>query len=257
MKQSNRVVLITLVAFSIYFIVDELFFKTIRAFIYEICKQIGVSHIVAYFIVGIPILIGTILIHRNNKVLHALGLDKGLGRGILFPLVCTLPMFIGYACLFDYNTGFSLNTFLIGVIAAAFFEEVFFRGFLFGQLYRNTTWGFIPSIILGALLFGLIHLYQGSGWDELMGIFLITFLGSFLFGWVYVEWDYNLWIPIFLHLFMNLFWELFSAGENALGGMYSNIFRAITITLAIVLTLRYKRSRNEELRVNTGTLWRS
>jgi len=46
--------------------------------------------------------------------------------------------------------------------------------------------------------------------------------------------DNNLWVPIGLHLFMNLHWMLFSAGDNALGSIYANVFRAITITFTIV-----------------------
>lgn len=57
---------------------------------------------------------------------------------------------------------------------------------------------------------------------------------------VYVEWKYNLWIPIFLHLFMNLFWMLYSVSDNAFGGIYTNIFRNITIAMIIGLTIIFK-----------------
>ena len=144
---------------------------------------------------------------------------------------------------------------LINVIAAAIFEELYYRSFLFGQLFRHTRLGFILSVLLGAVLFGLIHLYQSNELTEWIGVFLITFLGGILFAWVFTEWNYNLWIPIFLHLFMNLSFEMFSAGENALGGIYLNIFRTITVILIIALTLIYKRKKGQPLIVNKRTWW--
>jgi hypothetical protein len=56
--------------------------------------------------------------------------------------------------------------------------------------------GFILSVLLGALLFGFIHLYQGSELTEWAGIFLITFSGAILFAWVYTEWNFNLWMGL-------------------------------------------------------------
>jgi len=38
------------------------------------------------------------------------------------------------------------------------FEEIIYRAFLFGMLYRFTRLGFLPSVFLGSLLFGVAHL---------------------------------------------------------------------------------------------------
>ncbi|MEL7123914.1 MAG: CPBP family intramembrane glutamic endopeptidase, partial [Bacteroidota bacterium] len=126
---------------------------------------------------------------------------------------------------------------------------------VYRNIFRYTRLGFLPSVLLGALLFGFVHLYQGSEFNEIVGIFLVTFLGGILFAWLYAEWNYNLWVPIFLHMFMNLAWELFSVSSNALGGTYSNIFRAATIFLAIVLTLMYKKRRGEVILINKSTIF--
>jgi len=251
----NKAAFITLVAFGVHFLIDERFFRSIRAACNELLNQIGVSHIIAYTVVGLPIILGVIILHGYRNISEALGLNKGFLKALVFSLLCTLPMFVGNASFFSWNHDFTLNSLLITVIAAAFFEELYFRGFLFGQLYRYTSWGFIPSVIIGALLFGFVHLYQGTETAELAGIFLVTFLGSILYAWVYVEHDYNLWIPIFLHAFMNLAWGIFSAGDNALGGVYPNIFRAITIVLIIVITIIYKKKKGLLLKVHRGTMW--
>lgn len=255
MNKTLQIVLITLLSFGMYFLVDGAYFYDFRNWFYGITGQLAISHIIAYSIVGIPVFLGTALLHPR-RFLESLGLDKSLVIGLGFSLLCTLPMFIGFALFFEINSEFSLDRILITVLAAAVFEELYFRGFLFGQIFRYTSWGFIPSVLAGALLFGLIHLYQGTSPYELVGIFLITFLGGILYAWVYVEWHYNLWVPIFLHLLMNLSWGMFSVADNALGGTYANIFRGITILLIIGLTIGYKLKRKESFRVNKRTLFK-
>ena len=255
MNKASRTILITLAAFGVYFLLDESFFSSLRGWLNHSIDLWGISHIITYIIIGLPIIIGTWLIHKDGRVYKYLGLDGGIIQAFIFGLLCTSPMFIGYALSYDFNYDFSLNRFLMAVLAAAFFEEFYFRGFLFGQLYRYTNWGFIPAVIIGAILFGAVHLYQGKEMSELLDIFLITFMGAVLYAWAYVEWNYNLWVPIFLHLLMNLSWELFSAGENALGGAASNLFRGATIALIIILTLAYKRRRAEKPAVNRNTIW--
>lgn len=125
------------------FFVDEKYFRIVRNWLNEQINQLGISHIITYVIVGIPILVGTILIHQNSSIWSKWGLNKNILKALFFALFCTSPMFIGYAIVFDYNSEFSLNGLLISVLSAAFFEELYFRWFLFGQIFRFTKWGFI------------------------------------------------------------------------------------------------------------------
>jgi hypothetical protein len=98
------------------------------------------------------------------------------------------------------------------------------------------------------------HISQGSSLEEMIGIFMVTFVGGLLFAWVYAEWGFNLWVAILLHMFMNLSWDIFSAGETAPGGDYANLFRLITIALAIFGTLASKRHRGLSLEVNRKSM---
>jgi membrane protease YdiL (CAAX protease family) len=255
MKNQTKVVVVTLLAFGVYFVLDEMYFGATRKWINGATGQLGVSHLAAYLIFGIPIYLGTLLLHGFKSFLESLGLNKPLLPGILAPLVFTLPMFIGFAFAFEFNTEITLNQVLIMVISAAFFEELFFRGFLFGQIYRYTRIGFIPAILLGALLFAAVHLYQSQDFPTLVGIFATTFLGAVFFAWLYAEWNFNLWIPIFMHLFMNLSWLMFSVSDNAFGNVYANIFRVLTIAAAITGTLVYKRKKGLKLEVYRQTVW--
>lgn len=255
MKKSLKILLITVTTFSIYFVLDDFFFHDLRRWLYGIIKQLGVSHIITYTVSGIPLVLGAIYMHKPNKVIDSFGLNRSFLQGVLFALICTAPMLIGFAIFFDLNTELTLNTFLISAASAAFFEELFFRGFLYGQLYRYTKFGFLPSVFIGAFLFAFIHLYQSDEFSTLAGIFLTTFLGAILFAWVYSEWNHNLWVPISIHFFMNFFWMLFSAGENALGGLTANIFRVISMILVIALTTLYKKKKGQQLEINRNTVW--
>lgn len=255
MKKSLKILAIVVVTFTIYFVLDDLFFNDLRSWLYKSIKQLGVSHIITYTILAIPLVLGAIYIHKADKAIDSFGLNRPFFKGVIFGLICTFPMLIGYALFFDLNTELTFNTFLISAVSAAFFEELFFRGFLYGQLYRYTKLGFLPSVIIGAFLFAFIHLYQSDKLLRLIGIFFTTFLGAGLFSWSYSEWDHNIWVPVSLHFFMNFFWMLFSAGDDALGGVYANIFRVITIILVIGLTIAYKKKRGQQLEINKDTIW--
>jgi len=80
-----------------------------------------------------------------------------------------------------------------------------------------------------------------------------TAMGVVWFAWLYVEWGSNLWIPALLHTFMNLSWVLFDVSENVLGGVYANIFRAISIALTVFYTIRMNRKTG--MKVNKACLW--
>jgi len=254
-RPSARLILPILIIYGIYFVLDQIYFRDLRDWIVQYVPQTGIAHHIAYLLVGLPLFLGLLWMHGRQNFFDSLGLNRSFFRALVFALLCTLPMFIGYAVISNFTLSFTLNDFLISAVAAAFFEELYFRGFFFGQLFRYTSLGFIPSVILGALVFGLLHLYQGSEWTDILGIFLVTFSGGILFAWAYAEWNFNLWVPVFLHFFMNLSWDLFSISDDALGTVYGNVFRAMTIALIIILTIRYKKRLGIPLTVTRRNLW--
>jgi membrane protease YdiL (CAAX protease family) len=200
----------------------------------------------------LPIVLVTGLLFGFGNILKTLGLHKGIVIGLVFALITVSPMFISSAVMgrIDEN----LDTFLLlrSTLFAGFAEEWLFRGFLFGILFRKLGWGFIPASLTGAVFFGLGHIYQGTSLPETAGIFLITAMGAAWFAWLYVEWNNNLWVPVFLHVLMNLSWALFDVSPNALGGWYSNLFRVITIALTIIITIRYHKKTG--LKINRSNL---
>ncbi len=255
MNKSLKVFLIIVISYLIHYTAKKLFFLDIKVLLDNLIHQAGISHYLAYLITLTPLFVGVGIIHNFKRYFENLGLNGSILKGATFAFLCTAPMLIGYSVFFEFNVEIAMSHIIKGAVIAAFIEELFFRGILFGQIFRFTKIGFIPSLILGALLFASGHLYQSQDPAVMIGIFFTTFMGAILFAWLYVEWNYNLWASIFLHLFMNLFWMLFSVSDNALGNTYANIFRIITISLAIGLTIFYKIKKGISFEVNQNTLF--
>jgi membrane protease YdiL (CAAX protease family) len=205
--------------------------------------------IVCYYLWWIvPTVLMTGILFGFKEIFDNIGVNKGFLTGLVFSIICVLPMFISSAIIGRPGADLQILTLIHQTLFAGFMEEYLFRGFLFGLLFRKSGWGFIPASILGALIFGLGHIYQGSTFPETAGVFFVTSLGAVWFAWLYVEWNNNLWVPIFLHILMNLSWGLFEVSSNAFGGFYTNLFRIITITLTIIITIKYNRKNG--LKIN-------
>ncbi|MBK7030613.1 MAG: CPBP family intramembrane metalloprotease, partial [Bacteroidales bacterium] len=186
------------------------------------------------------------------RLMANLGLQKGLLRGLLFAAIAVSPMMISSAIVGRIDEELSVAQLLKTTLFAGLMEEYLFRGFLFGLLFRKIKWGFIPASLLGAVIFGMGHLYHGNTLAETLGIFLITAMGAVWFAWLYIEWNNNLWVPVFLHILMNLSWTLFDISDTALGGWYANLFRILTIALTVIITIKYQQKSG--LKINRTNL---
>lgn len=187
-----------------------------------------------------------------KKIAFHFGLNKGILTGFIFALITVLPMLISSAIIGKINAELNITGLLQKTVFAGLMEEFLFRAYLFGLLFRKLKWGFVPASIIGALIFASGHIYQGSSLPEVMGVFFVTFIGAIWFAWLYIEWNYNLWIAVFLHILMNLSWTLFDVSSNASGNLYTNIFRIITIALTIIITIKYPK--NKKLIINRNNL---
>ena len=65
--------------------------------------------------------------------------------------------------------------YLIAVVGAPFFEELYFRGLVQGTL--SARWGVGVAIVVQALLFGLVHLDPNNGWGNIGTFVIITIVG--------------------------------------------------------------------------------
>lgn len=197
-----------------------------------------------YLLAGLIPLGALFLLHRRRDIASSMGLSRGFGTGLLFAVTATLPMIVGYAVIGKFDRELSADEAITWIFIAGLFEELIYRGFVFGQLFRYARWGFLPAALLAALAFGSLHLYQGHDMASALSAFGVTALGSIFFSWLYVEWNYNLWCVVWLHTLMNLPWILFRVSTNgAVGDGWGNALRFCTIALAIGLTVVYKKKQ--------------
>lgn len=187
---------------------------------------------------GLVPIVGALLIFGQKGFWNRMGMDKGFWSGLGVAFIMALPMLVGYAWISDFTINISWGReFFYGSIAAPLFEELFFRAFLFGLLYRYAGWGLWPATLLDGLVFGAIHIGQGDSFGVVAGVFAVTAAGAVGFSILYKEWGWNLWLVIFLHAFMNFHWMAFDMAENAAGGFWANVFRLGTVAIAVVWTI--------------------
>jgi membrane protease YdiL (CAAX protease family) len=214
-----------------------------------------ISLAVANFLQLIFCVWGVIVAHAAGikRALGELGLRASIGRAATFAFVAALPMLLAFAVSSSLNPKMTVLSVGVGCFLAPFAEEVLFRGYMFGQLYRRARFGFWLSALIPSVLFALGHGYQATGILELVGIFAVTGLGSILGCWLFMRWQYNLWVVFGLHSLMNLWWEVFGIDDTALGGWIANGARLLTVALAILLTI-YKDRFWEPLTVEPDDL---
>lgn len=196
-----------------------------------------------------------VLLAGPRRAAWALGLHRSPLRGFALALVLTLPMPAVMAWSAPLTlSGETPHALLRMAVLPGFGEELLYRGFLFGLLFRFAGWGFLPAALGAALLFGGAHLYQGGEAVEAAGIFALTAFGSLWFAWLYVEWDYDLWIPVAFHVLMNAWWVVFPVADNALGPGWFVAVRLLVLALSILLTMAVAKRRGG-LRLRGRAWW--
>lgn len=181
------------------------------------------------------------------------GLNNQWLDGLKTAIICVLPMIIGFMFLQKTNWGISLLHLHRYTILAGFYEEFFYRGFLFGVLFFYARLGFIPSVLLPTFLFGIGHIYQAENFSQAIQIFIFTALANVGFAWFYYAWK-NIWFLIFLHALMDLIWAYFGVDANVTGSLEINIFRFTTLGLAVYFSRKLISKENLSFK---KVLWRN
>lgn len=202
----------------------------------------------------VPVLVAAVLF-GPGRAFDALGMNRSVLTALMVGIVGTAILPIGYATIAAFSPPDKLFGVAMGSsILPGIGEELLYRAFLFGFLFRFVGLGFLPAALLGAVLFGAAHLYQGEALADSAAIFAITALGALWFAWLYVEWGYNLWVPVAFHVLMNLYWELFAVADTALGPTTSIILRLTVIVLSVIITVVVARRQGRPLIVR-GSRW--
>lgn len=213
------------------------------------------NKVVRDFIVIIPALMLTALVIKPKYIFSFLGLTGNIIKGFGIALLCVAPLYIIFPFFGETNPGLTVPLLLQKSILPGIKEEFICRAFMFGLLFRYAKTGFFWAVILSAIYFGSLHIYQGHDFLSSLAAFGVTFIGALYFSWMYVEWNFNLWVPIGLHMLMNGAWIIFSmeGTEVAAGDLVSNIARVLSILLAVAITIWFKR--RDEARVFSYSVW--
>lgn len=161
----------------------------ICAYIGDLMRLVGLRRVLHGWIwVGVAdlfILIlnvsGIVVAHgvKLKGALAELGLRGPIGRAGVFSFIAASPMLLAFAITSPINPKMTALGLVVGSFLGPFVEEVLFRGYMFGQLYRRARWGFWLSAMIPSALFALAHAYQAGGVWELVGIFAVTGLAVF------------------------------------------------------------------------------
>lgn len=197
---------------------------------------------VLYYLVPTALII--MIFHEPRLVIVELGIQKNSLSALGYAFFFTLPMLIGYFIMGNFGGEDSIFRYMVFSFKDGFREEIFYRAFLFGQLFRHAKWKFLYAVFFNGLVFGLSHLYQAHDLMDSIGVFGITFAGAVWFAWLYKEWNYNLWLPIGMHFLMNFYWDIFHISNTAIGSFELNIPRVLTIAASVLFTIFSKRKLN-------------
>jgi len=124
----------------------------------------------------------------------AVGLGLGLISGlfsIFIPNLLPQEVFDqpGIAQSFYSNWSLSVSTFFLAFLRESIYvalgEEIFFRGFLGGILFRKL--GFMIGNIIQSIVFLLPHLLLLTVSTKLWPLLLAQFFGGWLFGWLFYK----------------------------------------------------------------------
>lgn len=174
----------------------------------------------------------------RKRALASLGLAASPWPALALAAGCSAMVLAGIAAT---STPIPAGRLLLELVRQAvlpgFAEEVLFRAFLFGFLYRYAGWGFLPAALLSAAIFGFEHLYQGGDAMHAFGIALLTGIGGVWWSWLLVEWRWNLWVPIGFHVLLNAYWAAFDVADDAIGPGLSVFLRLGCIALSVVATI--------------------
>ena len=107
----------------------------------------------------LAVLILTIVVIRPKELFSFLGLSSNVLKGFGVALLCVLPLYLLFPVFGNLNTDVTFSVIYDRAILTGFKEELVFRAFMFGLLFRYAKTGFFWAVILPALYFGSVHLY--------------------------------------------------------------------------------------------------
>ena len=161
-------------------------------------------------------------------------------RGFVVGLCSAAPMYVGFALTMPLAKNWSLwGIFSLFALAwGSVAEEIVFRAFGVGTLWERCHAPLWLALLLPAMVFGAWHVGEGSGWSSNLALFGLTGTAGWIWGWMYLRWQRNVWVTASLHAAMDLTWALFNVSKNALGGWFPFALQLGTIVIAVLATIK-------------------
>jgi hypothetical protein len=102
-----------------------------------------------------------------------------IAQSLLFALAVTLPNLLLRIAVAGAKPQINAALVLMSAVASPMSEELQFRGYLFGQLYRRAGWPFWAAALVNAVPFVAGHFYQlsGKGWEFVVSVAEVLLLG--------------------------------------------------------------------------------
>ncbi|HBB54723.1 MAG TPA: hypothetical protein DCZ49_00860 [Hyphomonadaceae bacterium] len=170
--------------------------------------------------------------------------------GFAFGLFASVPLWAPLALTSEMTTNLDLKALAFQAGIYPLVEEIFYRAFAFGLLYRIAGLPFWAAALMTGIPFAAAHLYQADSLSGAIGTVAVTFLGAVLFSWLFKAWGWNLWAPFALHALMNFWWFVFKVGDGAFVGWEPTAMQLGCAGAAVVLTLLWRRWRGAQMSVS-------
>ncbi|MEZ4797563.1 MAG: type II CAAX endopeptidase family protein [Flavobacteriaceae bacterium] len=131
------------------------------------------------------------------------------------------------------------------IFVLAFFEEIGWRGFALPQLLEKFS--FVQSSLLVGIVWALWHFPGylvgfGAPNDIPFIVFSLWVLASsFIFSWLYIKSNKNVWTAVLLHFGANMALQLYPIMPSPAGTSITfYIMTLLVLTIAIILLTKYK-----------------
>ena len=255
-----RAVLISALVLGVYLLEDTFgrsFFRSMASDLepgwLRTLANLGLYYVPWTFL--IPLVVAAVVVGPRQMV-DGLGLNGSVWTAVKIGLVATAVLPVVYAFIAPFTPDDFVRRFLNGSLFPGIGEEIFYRGMLFGILFRFAGWGFLPAALLGATIFGIGHFAQGNSLSDFLGIFGITGAAAIWWSWMYIEWENNIWVPAGLHILMNGYFAMFDVADGTLGSWTFFAIRVVVVLISVAMTVVYARRRGFFRIVGRDWIWR-
>jgi membrane protease YdiL (CAAX protease family) len=192
-----------------------LLITTLLLVVSGIKRQPGIGILGAFLVVGIALWqketsFARLGFKAPGNWLGTVGLGLAIGSGLsvlsiglVEPLVERITKRVHDVSLVENVRGNwkALASWLLIVwVVVALTEETIYRGFLMSELIQvlgKGSAGLALNLLIASLIFGLSHGYQGPS-----GVWSTGIIGALIAG-VFIAADFNLWLPILVHGFID------------------------------------------------------